>query len=46
MKNYICYVNGIEQADYIKAANHNAAERKAKKKYPLAIHVQVVYTEI
>ena len=32
MKTYIVYVNGIE-AGYVKAGSHNAAEKKAKKKY-------------
>lgn len=51
MKNYIVYVNGIE-VEIIKAASHNAAEKKAQKKYcsspwlatPSA--VSVAYTEI
>lgn len=34
MKTYIVYVNGHEQPEMIKAASHNAAEAKAKKKYP------------
>ena len=33
MKTYIVYVDGIE-VGYIKAASHNAAEKKAQKKYP------------
>ena len=46
MKNYIVYVDGIEMG-YIKAGSHNAAERKARKKYPIHKHnVQVVYTEL
>ena len=32
MKNYIVYVNGVTRG-YIKAGNHNAAEKKARKKY-------------
>jgi len=32
MKTYIVYVNGVETG-YIKAGSHNAAEKKAKKKY-------------
>ena len=42
MKTYIVYVNVIE-VGYIKAANHNAAEKKAQKKYddhkPTAVSV-------
>lgn len=53
MKTYIVYVNGVEQG-YIKAANHNAAEKKAIKKYngkPISKefpvnNVSVAYTEI
>ena len=30
----------------IKAGSHNAAEKKAKKKYPNANDVSVAYTEI
>jgi hypothetical protein len=54
MKHYIVYVNGIE-VDTIKAGSHNAAEKKAKKKYaPVRAHdgfhqtdmVSVAYTEI
>lgn len=44
MKTYIVYVDGVE-VGYIKAANRNAAERKAKTKYPCR-HVMVAYTEI
>ncbi len=43
MKTYIVYVNGTE-VGYIKAANHNAAEKKAKDKY--GQNTMVVYTEI
>jgi len=46
MKTYIVYVDGHEQIAYVKAVNHNAAEKKAKKKYPSAKDVQVTYTEI
>jgi hypothetical protein len=45
MKTYIVYVDGDEQKEMIKAANHNAAEKKAQKKYPNK-QVSVVYTEI
>jgi hypothetical protein len=38
------YVNGIESC-YIKAASHNAAEKKAKAKYPDK-DVSVCYTEV
>lgn len=44
MKTYIVYVEGVEQRDRIKAGSHNAAEKKAQKKYPGA-NVQVAYTE-
>ena len=44
MKTYIVYVDGIE-VGYIKAASHNAAEKKAQKKYTGRL-VYVVYTEI
>jgi hypothetical protein len=47
MKTYIVYLNG-EEVGYIKAENHNRAEKKAREKYsdepPHAI--SVVYTEI
>jgi len=47
MKTYIVYVNGIE-VGYIKAANHNAAEKKAQKKYNdhKPTSVSVAYTEL
>jgi len=48
MKIYIVYVNGSE-VGYIKAASHNAAEKKAIKKYhgeAVPGQVQVVHTEI
>ena len=32
MKTYIVFVNGVE-VGYIKAGSHNAAEKKAQKKY-------------
>lgn len=44
MKNYIVYVDG-EETGYIRAANHNAAERKAQAKYP-GRNVSVCYTEL
>lgn len=44
MKTYIVYVNGTE-AGKIKAASHNAAEKKAQVKYP-GKHVSVQYTEV
>jgi hypothetical protein len=44
MKVYIVYVDGIE-VGMIKAASHNAAERKAKALYPLQ-QVMVAYTEV
>ena len=47
MKVYIVYVNGLE-VGYIKAANHNAAEKKAQKKYNDVPpqNVSVIYTEL
>ena len=44
MKTYIVYVDGIK-VDMIKATGHNAAEKKAQKKYP-GRNVSVTYTEI
>jgi len=44
MKTYIVYVDGNE-VGMIKAGSHNAAEKKAKAKYPTA-QVSVAYTEI
>lgn len=44
MKTYIVYVDGNE-AGMLKAANHNAAEKKAQKKYP-GRDVSVAYTEV
>ena len=45
MKHYIVYVEGVEQPGTIKAGSHNAAERKAQKKYP-GKNVLVAYTEV
>ena len=46
MKTYIVYVNGVETA-LIKAGSHNAAEKKAIKKYGAGgNNVSVAYTEI
>ena len=48
MKTFIIYVKGIE-VGYIKAANHNAAEKKAQKKYESTCQpheVSVAYTEL
>lgn len=45
MKVYIVYVDGVEQPEYIRAGSHNAAEKKAQKKYPRR-NVAVAYTEI
>ena len=33
MKSYIVYINGVEVKELLKATNHNAAEKKAQKKY-------------
>jgi hypothetical protein len=44
MKTYIVYVNG-EEAGLIKAASHNAAEKKAQAQHP-GQNVQVAYTEV
>ena len=44
MKSYIVYVDG-EEVGMIKAASHNAAEKKAQAKYP-GRHVSVAYTEV
>jgi hypothetical protein len=51
MKTYIVYVNGVEVKPYIKAGNQNAAEKKAKAKYPKEaaaspLGVTVSYTEV
>lgn len=47
MKVYIVYVDGNElpQSQWIRAASHNAAEKKAARKYP-GKHVSVTYTEV
>lgn len=46
MKTYIVYVNGFER-EKIKAKDHNAAEKKAKKKYTKpGDNVTVSYTEV
>lgn len=51
MKTYIVYVDGIPVGQ-IKAANHNAAEKKAKAKrsvardYTPGENVSVAYTEV
>lgn len=45
MKNYIVFVNGEEVPGTIKAASHNAAEKKAKAKYH-GKNVSVSYTEL
>ena len=44
MKMYIVYVDGRE-VGMIKAGSQNAAEKKAKAKYPTA-NVMVAYTEV
>lgn len=44
MKTYIVYVDG-DEVGMIKASNHNAAEKKAKAKYPNK-QVMVCYTEV
>ena len=47
MKTYIVYVRG-EKVGTIKAASHNAAEKKAQKKYPKEepFNISVAYTEV
>ena len=47
MKTFILYVQGIEKG-YIKAANHNAAEKKAQAMYRFLkpYEVSVAYTEL
>ncbi len=53
MKSYIVYYNG-QEVKIIKAANHNAAEKKAKKLAEktcaacncIPPHVTVAYTEV
>jgi hypothetical protein len=44
MKTYIVYVDGVE-VGMLKAGSHNAAEKKAQKKYP-GKQVSVAYTEV
>lgn len=44
MKTYIVYVDG-EEVGMLKAGSHNAAEKKAQKKYP-GRQVSVAYTEV
>lgn len=44
MKTYIVFVDGME-VGMLKAGSHNAAEKKAAKKYP-GRHVSVAYTEV
>jgi hypothetical protein len=44
MKTYIVYVDG-EEVGMIRAGSHNAAEKKAQKKYPNK-QVSVAYTEV
>jgi hypothetical protein len=44
MKSYIVYVDGFART-IIQAASHNAAEKKAKNKFPDK-QVSVQYTEI
>ena len=44
MRSYIVYVDG-EEVEIIKAGSHNAAEKKAQKKYP-GRFVVVEYTEV
>jgi hypothetical protein len=44
VKTYIVYVDGVE-VGMIKAASHNAAEKKAKAKHP-GKQVSVAYTEV
>jgi hypothetical protein len=44
MKVYIIYVDG-EEVGMLKAGSHNAAEKKAKAKYP-GKQVSVAYAEV
>jgi hypothetical protein len=44
MKTYLVYVDGVEQSKPIKAASHNAAEKKARQLYP-GKSVQVAYAK-
>ena len=41
MKTFIVYVNGTE-VGFLKAANHNSAEKKAKNKYGTVNHDEAV----
>jgi len=46
MKTFIVYLKGVE-VGYIKAANHNAAEKKAFQKYKGDCRtISVAYTEL
>jgi len=45
MKTYIVYVDGVEQTELLKAGSHNAAEKKAQKKY-IGKNISVSYTEV
>jgi hypothetical protein len=46
MKTFIVYLKGVE-VGYIKAANHNAAEKKAFQKYNGDCRtISVAYTEL
>jgi hypothetical protein len=46
MKIFIVYIKGVE-VGYIKAANHNAAEKKAFQKYKGDCRtISVAYTEL
>jgi len=50
MKTYIVYIKGAE-VGYIKAGNHNTAEKKAIKKYGDQVErpemeISVAYTEL
>lgn len=44
MKTYIVYDGTGNEVDLIKAGSHNAAEKKAKKKY--GENATVAYTEV
>lgn len=47
MKTFIVYIKGVE-VGYIKANNHNSAEKKAQNKYKnyKSYEVSVSYTEL
>lgn len=45
MKTYIVYIDGREEG-YIKARNHNDAERKAKLMFGGLGDIMVAYTEV